>query len=74
MGPCQVQPRVGRGDKNEDIEWMLKEFTSDESMSVFKVKYDKLDAADKKELEEIFQGEDLEEWLNEEMTIDSAMS
>ena len=71
MGPCQVQPRVGRGDQNEDIEWVLREFIKQESFATFKAKFNKLDAAEKAELTAIFTDQDVGELLNDQFEVEN---
>ena len=69
MGPSLVKPPVGRGDMFEATDWMFDQLIEEDSLSAFKVKWDKLDEDDQAEINAIFDGEDASQFVNDEFAI-----
>ena len=61
MGPAQVEPPRGRGDKYEACDWMFEQIVKEENMCGLKARWAKLGQAEKDEIREIFDDKEEEE-------------
>ena len=58
MGPVQVKPPSGRGDKFEAVDFMWAKIQKADQMAILRARFEKLDEEAKEELQEIFDDED----------------
>ena len=72
MGPINTKFPIGRGDMYEATENVFQELVSQNQMAEFKARWDKLDDEDKKELSELFGGdEDMDELVKDSFTVEN---